>query len=364
MVGLPAEQTTPDHQNFQVDGLPDDPAQLITGPTGVQPDVATPASPEAPDLEYEGMEEAPDHHARIPEEGDEELPPADREDVAPEQQAAQESQKMVDWEKRYKDLQSYHDKQRTQWQDERTQLATPPEELTQLQALRDVIMSDADLAQQIERKLTGAQTQGTAGQQPAPQQGQLPPRPADYDPYEALDPSTPSGQWHAAYEQAQQSQLLNAIDQRFRQYDQAQLQRQQVQEARRQQLQFRDALNAFVSQPEQGFAEPADRDNFVRFVSEGPKAVFGIERPDLRHLRALYLAMRDSVDNGRQAAPVPVPDLDRKIKAARQAVPPSVTQVPAGEAAPELDERTSFMSGLGSINYGNILGIEGHDRYK
>lgn len=266
------------------------------------------------------------------------------------QEAQPAAQKNVDWQKRYTDLQSYHDRSRTQWEQERTQVSQKLSEYEQLKALRDVIVSDPNLLGTVEAVLSGRDypVQG--------QQNPLPAPPPDFDPMDALNPSTPSGQYYQAVLQQQirstvgdvqslpqtvTQQVLSVMEQRERQKMQEEQQRQRDAAVRQEFETFEQ------SHPE---LTPEAKEMFLDFLAKGPQAL-GQQRLSLEHLYMLFGALSQAQTQApvQQEQPRQSPQdmLASKIRQVQQsAVPPNVTQIPAGVNTQPLTDDDYFNSSL------------------
>lgn len=257
---------------------------------------------------------------------------------AQEQSAPPQTSQVHDYEKRYKDLQSYHDRKRVEWESEQKAASQKLAEYDQLKALRDAIVSDQYLLSTVEGALTGRNTQ------PAQQQVQMPQPPADFDPMDAMNPSTPSGQWYQAMLQHQirnavgdvqslpqtvTQNVLSVLEQREQQRLQVEQQRQRDAAMRAEFEQF-EAAHADLSQEQ--------KEQFVAFLSGGPNAL-GMERLSLENLYALYTMVTGAQVQQPKPAVNPQDVLASRIRQVQSAVPPSVTQIPAdGSTAPQSEE--------------------------
>jgi hypothetical protein len=234
--------------------------------------------------------------------------------------------KPVDYEKRYKDLQSYTDKKLAEMKRERQ---NEQQRYQELMALEQHIKANPDLINILEASLTGKPIQAT----PHPvSQVQVPPKPVDFDPTEIYDPSTPSGQWYGALQKAQQLELVSSItsevDKRFQALEEKQqalkqqeLQRLQAMEVKQKFDQFFQARNL----------ELEERDEFLEFVQRGPQ-----KQPTLDDLYLWYRAMKGTPSQG-----TPDVDIDSRIAQARKDAPPSITSV-GSKAADQLTEDQAF----------------------
>lgn len=251
----------------------------------------------------------------------------------------------TNWEKRYKDLQSYHDKKRTELEQQVAQYqGINTEEYRQLMALKNVITDDPEILGTIERKLSGKTPQaGTATQQvPQMPQIQLPPKPMDFDPIDAYDLSTPSGQWMQQVEQVKQAQLLQSMQQMIQQQTQSIApsimqtlqQQQQAETKRRQEQQARqEFLNRHQDMTQQ------ELEQFENFVAKGPGRQITQE-----DLYKFYKILNSEPSNGTQN--IQQQSIDSKL-VSKATVPPSVTRIPSTQsqsASPENDFGMSLLA--------------------
>lgn len=258
--------------------------------------------------------------------------------------------KPVDWQKRYTDLQSYHDRKRVALEDELKQTANKYQDYDQLKNLRDAIATNPDLLREVEGYLNGT----VQPRQVTQQQAQLPAKPADFDPLDAYDPSTPSGQWYqqmlaASVKQAVgdvqslpqtvTQQVLSVIEQRERQKIQEEQQRQRDAAVRQEFEAFEQAHQDLT---------PESKELFLDFLAKGPQAL-GQQRLSLEHLYMVYNALVNTPPPDTQAPARPSPQdmLASKIRQVQQStVPPSVTQIPAGGNNQPLTDEDYFNSSL------------------
>lgn len=291
--------------------------------------------------------------------------PAPQEETdAPEEEQSEEPQKTeepkktepakpVDWEKRYKDLQSYHDVTKKTLEtklhevESGAKLPIPKEEIEGLTALRDFMANDPEVMDFVQKRLAGGGTPKGTVQQP---QIQYPQRPSDFDPLDVYDPSTPSGQWFAQVEAIKQQQMLsqvqNIVEQKTAQSSQTLLQQfeqRRIEEQRRQEQQRQ--VNEFWNRHTE--LSPQERDEFIAFVKQGPKTQVTMD-----HLYQLWRVMSDGSMQDTRRAPV---DIESKIKNA-QTAPPSMSSIPSGEEELSEDDMFSMsMIGYGKRNDRNNL---------
>jgi len=266
------------------------------------------------------------------------------------QEAQPAAQKNVDWQKRYADLQSYHDRKRVELEERVKQTEERYADYEQLKNLRDAIASSPELLSTVEGYLTGNSKPGQAVQQ------QLPPRPADFDPLDAYDPSTPSGQW---YQQMLAASVRNAVgdvqslpqtvtQQVLSVMEQRERQKMQEEQQRQRDAAVRQEFEAF----EQSHQEltPEAKEMFLDFLAKGPQAL-GQQRLSLEHLYMLFGALSQAQTQApvQQEQPRQSPQdmLASKIRQVQQsAVPPNVTQIPAGVNTQPLTDDDYFNSSL------------------
>lgn len=257
---------------------------------------------------------------------------------AQEQSAQASSSQTHDYEKRYKDLQSYHDRKRVEWENEQKSIQQKLSEYDQLKALRDAIVSDPNLLTTVEGALVGGRTQ--------PAQQQMPTPPPDFDPMDAMNPSTPSGQWYQAMLQSQIRSAVGdvqSLPQTVTQQVLSVLEQREQQRLKEEQQRQRDAaMRQEFEQFESAHADltPEQKDQFVAFLSGGPNAL-GMERLSLENLYTLYSMLTGA--QAQQQAPKPAVNpqdvLASRIRQVQSTVPPSVTQIPAdGSTAPMTEE--------------------------
>lgn len=255
----------------------------------------------------------------------------------------------VDWEKRYKDLQSYHDEQRVYWEKVQQALgSSDPNEVAQARAIREAIVQDPELFGIVSNKLAG---QPVAVTHQSAQSGP-PPRPANFDPDDLYTPGTPSYEWAQRVEAYKQDQLVanvaKVVDTRLSAIEQAR----QQELLRSQQAAARQAVRQHASAT---FQDPRDVDTFSRFVDEGPAALGLPRQLSLEHLTAIYRALQDVKSRAPQSG-VPVtasPATQADQVAARlaalksQAAPPPLTSVTQAPGEPsQLAPGDDFMAGI------------------
>lgn len=234
--------------------------------------------------------------------------------------------KPVDYEKRYKDLQSYTDKKLAEMKRQRD---SEQQRYQELMALEQHIKANPDLINVLEASLTGKPIQATP--QVMSMQVQVPPKPADFDPTEIYDPSTPSGQWYGNLQKAQQMELVSSItseiDKRFQALEAKQQALRQQELQRQQAMEVKQKFDHFFQEKN---LELEERDEFLEFVQRGPQ-----KQPTLEDLYLWYKAMKGTPQG------TPDIDIDSRITQARKDAPHSITSV-GSKAAEQLTEDQAF----------------------
>jgi len=261
-------------------------------------------------------------------------PPA----TAVQPQAAVQPQQNIDWESRYKELQSFKDKQIGELNQKINMVGSNPEEIANLRALRDVISNDPEMLDYFSAKIQG----GTSPQQRPPSNvaTQIPPRPQEFDPLEIYDPNTPSGQWYQQVENSRLDQLktdlLTTIDQKLNQIPIAIEQRLETKERQKQiEAKSKTDVDNFLQK------HPEVTQDFFSFVQQGPGNTVTLD-----HLYDFYKIVRGG--NGTQPPVVqPNPQSALNTKIIERSTPtPNVSQVTSGQNnQPETDE-SSFVKSM------------------
>lgn len=286
----------------------------------------------------------------------------DEEPVEGEQEPQQTQPQTIDYQKEYetaekrrRDLQSYHDKVRTDLENQlKIYGQIDVNEYKDLKALKTALVNHPDLLDAVQSRLTG-QTPPTAQSQPIQPQAQLqlPAMPADFDPYDMFNPSTNTGRWYAETRRIEQAaiaeQLANIVTSKLTKSQQQQLQ----EEARRQEaLKGQQELEGFLVTVD----DPATRDEFLHFIAEGPKSIGLPEKPDVRTLFSLYQLLKTgSVAQQTSAQQSLTATLDSKIKQSQAAPITNINlaNITGQDTTPQpLSESEQFFAGLKQYSTG------------
>lgn len=278
----------------------------------------------------------------VPEDGTGDIPqmanhtlvamPEDIPATQPKGQTTQEpAKKPVDWEKRYKDLQSYTDRKLSE---SNRKIEEAQARYRELDALESHIKANPDLINVLEASLTGRPIQPQQNQMTP--QVQMPQKPENFDPMEIYDPSTPSGRWYATLQEAQQQKLVSSItsevDRRFKALEAQQQAMRQEEIRRRQSQEVQEKFDRFFQSRD---FTPEEKDEFLEFVQKGPQ-----RQPTLDDLYAWHAIMKGTQQQG-----TPDVDIDSRIKQAKNGAPPPITSI-GSQSADQLTEDQLFSRAL------------------
>ena len=261
-------------------------------------------------------------------------------------------------EKRRRDLQSYHDKVRTDLENKlKGYGAIDVNEYNDLKVLKAALVNNPDLLDVVQARITGGNHQATTTQFPAqsrqvaPQHNlQLPPQPLNFDPYDQFNLATESGRWYAEVRRIEQDALAERLAETVTtKLTKSQQQQIQQEEARRQTQQGQQELDTFL----QTVDDPAARDEFLHFIADGPESIGLPKKPTVDVLFSLYQMLKANAATAQaQAQQNLTAKFDTKIKQS-QAVPNvNLSRISGEDTNVPLTEADSFFSGLKTYSKG------------